>query len=59
MIEAKLADLGGIKSLYSDAFYSREEFRALYSGEVYDGLKARYDPEGRLADVYRKCVLRQ
>jgi FAD/FMN-containing dehydrogenase len=59
LIEKKLAELGGIKSLYSDSFYSREEFWALYSGDSYAKLKAKYDPNGRLSDLYRKCVLRQ
>ena len=59
LIEHKLAELGGIKSLYSDSYYSPDEFWELYNKPAYDKLKAKYDPNGRLSDLYRKCVLRQ
>jgi len=55
-IEAKVAELGGHKGLYSTAFYSREEFWARYNGEQYAQLKSSYDGQGRLADLYDKCV---
>jgi FAD/FMN-containing dehydrogenase len=58
MIEEKVLELGGIKSLYSDSFYPEGQFRRLYGGEVYRGLKAKYDPGGAFPDVYAKCVLR-
>ncbi|MDQ5849109.1 MAG: FAD-binding oxidoreductase [Pseudomonadota bacterium] len=58
MIEEKVVELGGIKSLYSDSFYPEAQFRRLYGGEVYRGLKAKYDPGGAFPDVYAKCVLR-
>ena len=58
LIERKLAELGGIKSLYSDSYYTPEEFAALYNMPAYDKLKAKYDPKGRLSDLYRKAVLR-
>lgn len=57
-IERRLADLGGIKSLYSDAFFTREEFDAAYAGDAYRRLKARYDPQQRLLGLYEKCVQR-
>jgi FAD/FMN-containing dehydrogenase len=58
LVERKVAALGGIKSLYSDSYFPRDEFRALYGGAAYDTLKSRYDPEGRLPGLYEKCVLR-
>jgi FAD/FMN-containing dehydrogenase len=58
-IEAVVGDLGGHKSLYSDAFYSREEFAARYGGATYAALKARHDPDHRLLDLYDKAVRRQ
>ena len=58
LVEQKLAELGGIKSLYSDSYYSEAAFWALYNKPAYDKLKAKYDPKGRLSDLYRKCVLR-
>jgi hypothetical protein len=59
LIERKLAELGGIKSLYSDSYFAPDEFWSLYNKPAYDRLKAKYDPGGRLSDLYRKCVLRQ
>jgi FAD/FMN-containing dehydrogenase len=55
-IEHVVTDLGGHKGLYSTSFYSRDEFSRLYNGQAYAELKARYDPAGRLADLYDKCV---
>jgi FAD/FMN-containing dehydrogenase len=59
LIERKLAELRGIKSLYSDSFYEPDEFWAIFDRQTYDRLKAKYDPKGRLGDLYRKCVLRE
>ena len=58
-VESKVKELHGKKSLYSDAFYSREEFWQLYNEPAYRALKARYDPAGRLKDLYEKCVLKK
>lgn len=57
-IEQEVARLGGIKSLYSESYYPREEFWQAYGGDAYRALKARYDPNGNLPDLYEKCVLR-
>ena len=57
-IERKVAELGGIKSLYSDSFFPEDEFARLYSGEAYGELKRRYDPSGAFPTLYEKCVLR-
>ncbi|MGH3724365.1 MAG: FAD-binding oxidoreductase [Mycobacterium sp.] len=59
LIERKVSELGGHKSLYSESFYSREEFEALYGGEHYRTLKKTYDPDDRLLDLYAKAVRRQ
>jgi len=59
LIERRVAELGGIKSLYSESYYTREKFDALYGGESYRRLKARYDPQNRLRDLYDKCVLKK
>ena len=56
-IEAKVQELHGKKSLYSNSFYSREKFWQLYDERAYRMLKARYDPTGKLKDLYEKCVL--
>ena len=58
LIERKVAELGGIKSLYSDSFFAREEFDRCYGGEAYARLKSKYDPGGAFPQLYEKCVLR-
>jgi len=59
LIERRVNDLGGHKSLYSDAFYSPKEFADLYGGPTYALLKRRYDPGSRLLNLYDKAVRRQ
>jgi FAD/FMN-containing dehydrogenase len=56
-IERKVTELGGIKSLYSDSYFDRDEFWAIYNRPAYEALKGRYDPESTLGDLYEKCVL--
>jgi FAD/FMN-containing dehydrogenase len=58
LIEKEVAALGGIKSLYSDSFYTEAEFDRIYGGEAYRALKARYDPGNAFPTLYQKCVLR-
>ncbi len=58
-IEAEVAALGGHKSLYSDAYYDRDTFDALYGGTAYAQAKHRYDPHGRLPGMYEKVVARR
>ena len=55
-IEAMVTSLGGHKSLYSEAFYSPEEFAALYNGPHLTEIKRRYDPDNRLTSLYDKVV---
>jgi FAD/FMN-containing dehydrogenase len=57
LIEQKVTELGGIKSLYSDSFFAEDEFWRLYGGEAYRALKAKYDPDGIFPNLYAKCVL--
>ncbi|HEU0190461.1 MAG TPA: FAD-binding oxidoreductase [Mycobacterium sp.] len=59
LIEAKVSELDGHKSLYSDSFYPREEFDDLYGGEAYKTVKKIYDPDSRLLNLYEKAVQRQ
>jgi len=55
-IEAKVHELGGHKSLYSEAFYDRETFDQLYDVAHLTEVKARYDPDDRLTNLYDKAV---
>lgn len=56
VIEEKVSELGGHKSLYSEAFYSPEQFEELYGGSLPDELKEIYDPNSRFPRLYDKTV---
>lgn len=55
-IEAKVHELGGHKSLYSDAFYDRATFDALYNTSHLAAVKRQHDPDDRLTTLYDKAV---
>lgn len=59
LIEAKVSELDGHKSLYSEAFYALDTFNELYGGETYKTVKKAYDPDSRLLDLYSKAVRHQ
>ncbi len=58
-IEAKVHELGGHKSLYSEAFYDRATFDELYDGANLAAVKQRYDPDDRFTSLYDKAVKRR
>jgi FAD/FMN-containing dehydrogenase len=58
LVERKVRELDGMKSLYSDSFFSEEEFWSIYNRDAYMALKRKYDPQGRQKDLYQKCVLK-
>ncbi|WP_234412396.1 FAD-binding oxidoreductase [Nocardioides sediminis] len=55
-IEAKVDELGGHKSLYSEAFYARADFDRLYDGANLARVRAAHDPDGRMTDLFEKVV---
>ena len=55
-IEQLVTELDGHKSLYSSVHYTEDEFWKLYNGSAYRALKQRYDPRGRLPDLYSKVA---
>jgi len=55
-IEDFVHELGGHKSLYSEAFYDQETFEQMYGGDVLGKVRSRYDPDGRLSTLYEKAV---
>jgi len=55
-VEVEVTRLGGRKSLYSTSCYPEDEFWKLYNGPTYRTLKDRYDPGGRLLDLFSKTV---
>ena len=56
LVEREVARRGGLKSLYSDSYYTEAEFWALHDRSAYAELKRAYDPDNRLGDLYAKCV---
>jgi len=58
-VEAWVNKSGGLKGLYSTVFYDEKTFWRLFDGPDYLILKKRYDPQGKLGDLYNKVVRRQ
>jgi FAD/FMN-containing dehydrogenase len=57
-LEAKVTELKGKKSLYSDAYYDEKTFWRLYNKKQYDILKTLFDPHGSFKNLYQKTVKR-
>ena len=55
-IERKLLELGGLKCLYSDTFFSQTQFWEIYDKPEYDRVKMKYDPNNTYLDLYHKVV---
>ena len=58
-IEAEVTELGGHKSLYSDAYYDRATFDRLYDVANQTRVRQQTDPENRLTGLYEKAVNRR
>lgn len=57
MVEKKLNEINGKKSLYSQSFFDRKTFEKLYYGKgAYLQLKRKYDPEDHFPKLFEKCV---
>lgn len=52
-LERKVRELGGIKWLYAQAYYSEEEFWSIYDKKWYDALREKYHAT-YLPNVYQK-----
>jgi len=59
LIEKRVQELGGNKSLYSDSYYDEKTFWQIYNQPAYKQLKQKYDPRYLLKDLYTKTVLRE
>ena len=58
LIERKVQESGGIKSLYSDSYFPADEFWSIYDKSTYDALKKKYDPGRVFKNLYEKTVLK-
>jgi FAD/FMN-containing dehydrogenase len=54
LIERKLLELGGLKTLISHNYYSEEDFWKTFNRETYQRAKARTDPDNVFRDLYDK-----
>jgi FAD/FMN-containing dehydrogenase len=59
LMDRECFDRGGLKMLYSSTFLSKEEFDRIYNGEEYRRVKRKYDPDGKLGDLYEKVAMRE
>ncbi|MEK7103471.1 MAG: FAD-binding oxidoreductase [Patescibacteria group bacterium] len=56
LIENKVQELHGKKSLYSSSYYPESQFWQLYNKQDYEALKSKYDPQSMFKNLYQKCV---
>ena len=56
LIETKVKQLNGFKSLYSNVHYTQEEFWQIYNQDSYQKIKQKYDPQHKLKDWYTKVT---
>jgi hypothetical protein len=54
LIEEKLRELGGIKTLISHNYYGEDEFWQIFNKRNYDAVKAITDPKNLFRDLYTK-----
>jgi FAD/FMN-containing dehydrogenase len=54
LMEAKLRELGGVKTLISHNYYTPEEFWRTWNKRNYDAAKAVLDPDNLFRDLYTK-----
>lgn len=56
LLEKKVIELKGNKGLYSENFFTSDEFWKLYNKNRYFKLKNKYDPENLFPDIYEKTI---
>jgi hypothetical protein len=54
LMEEKLRELGGIKTLIAHNYYPEDEFWTIWNKPNYDAAKAVTDPKNVFRDVYKK-----
>ena len=57
ILEKKLQELNGVKTLISYNYYEEEEFWRIFNRENHFAVKARTDPHNLFRDLYTKTVL--
>ncbi|TMQ18210.1 MAG: FAD-binding oxidoreductase, partial [Deltaproteobacteria bacterium] len=54
LMEDKLREIGGIKTLIAHNYYGEDEFWSIWNKRNYDAVKAITDPENQFRDLYTK-----
>ena len=54
IIEDELMNIGGIKTLISNNYYSESDFWKIWNKENYDLVKSKTDPDNIFRDLYTK-----
>ena len=54
LMEEKLRDLGGIKTLISYNYYQEDEFWQIFNRENFEAVKAITDPDNIFRNLYEK-----
>jgi FAD/FMN-containing dehydrogenase len=54
LMEQKLREVGGIKTLIAHNYYEEDEFWSIWNKRNYDEVKAITDPDNRFRDLYTK-----
>jgi FAD/FMN-containing dehydrogenase len=55
-LENKLMELGGLKTLISNNYYTEDEFWKIWNKQNYDAVKRITDPDNIFRDLYEKTV---
>ncbi len=56
LIEDKIFDLGGIKTLISRNHYTEERFWRIYNRPAYEAVKTKTDPDNTFGTVYQRMI---
>ena len=54
IVEDKLKDIGGLKTLISHNYYSEEDFWKIWNKDNYDKVKQKTDPDNIFRNLYTK-----
>lgn len=57
IIEDELIDIGGIKTLISNNYYTKSDFWKIWNKENYDKVKHKTDPNNIFRDLYTKTCI--
>lgn len=56
LLEEKVLELKGVKGLYSESHFTKDEFWKMYTKDKYFKYKKQFDPEGVFPDIYSKTI---